>query len=70
MVAVAASGPLALAATAAGYVAGSMNGRDVAFEMEGKLPKLLVALDLYLVVLEGVLAPIYLCWLSNWKVRY
>jgi len=55
MVVVAASGPLALATTAAGYVAGSMNGRDVAFEMEGKLPKLLVALDLYLVVLEGVL---------------
>jgi hypothetical protein len=46
MVVVAASGPLALATTAAGYVAGSMNGRDVAFEMEGKLPKLLVALDL------------------------
>lgn len=32
-----------------------MNGRDVAVEMEGKLPELLVALDLYPVVLEGVL---------------
>jgi len=31
MVVVAASGPLALATTAAGYVAGSMNGRELQF---------------------------------------